>query len=160
MPDARSRFGGLLLNVGLAAAGVLALVLLYALATRAFTPGTGPVRQANPAGLVGDIVQVGIFNGCGEPGIAGSATAFLREHNYDVVESGNYSDFDQPHSLVIDRVGNREAALGIADALGIDAANVREEIDDSYFIDAAVVLGQDYRTLRPFENEPPDGPAR
>ena len=152
MSDARSRLGGLLLNGGLALGGVLALVLLYALATRAFTPAASPVRQANPAGLVGDIVQVEVLNGCGEPGLAGRATAYLREHNYDVVESGNYVDFDQPHSLVLDRVGNREAALGVAATLGIDEAYVREEVGDDYYLDASVVLGRDYRTLRAFED--------
>ncbi len=154
MPDARSRLGGLLLNVGLSLAGVLALVLLYAFATRAFTPTASPVRQANPAGLVGDIIQVEVLNGCGESGIAGRATQYLRANNYDVVGSGNYVDFDQPHSLVIDRVGNREAALGVAAILGVDAAYVREEISDDYYLDASVVLGRDYRTLRPFEAEP------
>ena len=160
MSDARSRLGGLLLNLGLVLAGVLALVLLYALATRAFTPASNPVRQANPAGLVGDIVQVEVLNGCGEAGIAGLATQYLRDNNFDVVGSGNYIDFEQPHSLVLDRVGNREAALGVAAILGIDEAYVREETGEDYYLDASVVLGQDYRTLRPFKDDFPDETTR
>ena len=160
MAEAPSRSGGFLLNIGLALAGVLALVLLYALATRAFTPSASPVREANPAGLVGDIIQVRVDNGCGEPGIASVATAHLREHHYDVVEVGNYTDFDQAHSLVLDRVGNREAALGVAAVLGIDEAYVREAIGDGYFVDVSVVLGRDYLALRPFQTRADDGASR
>lgn len=156
MPDARGRFGGFLLNVGLALGGVLALVLLYALATRAFAPSTSPVRTANPAALPGDIVQVEVLNGCGVSGIAGAATQYLRRHHFDVVGSGNYRDFEQERSLVIDRVGNREAALRVAAILGIDEAYVREEIGDDYYLDASVVLGRDYRSLRPFDDLPTD----
>lgn len=151
MPDARGRLGGFLLNAGLALGGVLALVLLYALATRAFSPAASPVRQANPAQLLGDIVQVEVLNGCGEPGLAGRVTRFLRDHNFDVVSSGNYVDFEQERSLVIDRVGNREAALSVAAILGIDEAYVREDIGPDPYHDASVVLGRDYRSLRPFE---------
>lgn len=155
MAEASSRVGGVMLNVGLAVAAVLALVLVYALATRFFVPDTSPVRTANPAGLRGDIVQVEVLNGCGVPGIAADVTRYLRDHHFDVVGSGNYVDFSQPHSLVIDRVGNREAALGVAAILGIDEAYVREEIDETYYIDAAVVIGRDYETLRPFKDGAP-----
>ncbi len=153
MSDARSRLGSFLLNVGLVAAGVLALVLVYALATRFFTPETSPIRAANPARLLGDIVQVEVLNGCGEPGVAGRVTQFLRRHDFDVVGSGNYADFEQPHSLVIDRVGNREAALGVAAILGIDEAYVREEPGEGYYLDASVVIGRDYRSLRAFDDD-------
>lgn len=156
MPDARSRVGGFLLNAGLALGGVAALVLLYALATRAFSPATSPIRPANPAGLPADIIQVEVLNGCGEPGLAGRVTHYLRRHHFDVVGSGNYVDFDQEHSLVIDRVGNREAALRVAAILGIAEAYVREEIGPDPYHDASVVLGRDYRSLRPFEDAAPD----
>jgi hypothetical protein len=160
MGKTEGRFGGVVLNVGLALAGVLALVLVYALATRFLVPEANPVRTANPAGLLGDIVQVEVLNGCGAPGVAADVTRFLRDHHFDVVDSGNYVDFAQPHSLVIDRVGNREAALGVAAILGIDEAYVREEIDEKYYIDAAVVIGRDYKSLRPFDDAPvaPDAP--
>ena len=151
MSEAGNRVGGVVLNVGLVVAGVLALVLVYAFATRFLTPEASPVRTSNPAGLLGDIVQVEVLNGCGVPGVAGEVTRFLRDHNFDVVGSGNYVDFAQPHSLVIDRVGNREAALSVAAILGIDEAYVREEAGPGYFVDASVVIGRDYEGLRPFD---------
>ena len=155
MGDARSRIGGWLLSLGLAVAGVLALVLLYSFATRFLAPDTSPVRTANPTGLLGDIVQVEVLNGCGEPGIAGRVTQFLRDHDFDVVNSGNYVDFEQAQSLVIDRVGNREAALRVAAILGIDEAYVREETGEGYYVDASVVLGRDYPSLRAFSEDAP-----
>jgi hypothetical protein len=150
MSEAGSRTGGVMLNVGLALAAVLVLVLAYALAARFVGPRPNPLRTANPAGLRGDIVQVEVLNGCGVPGLAGDLTRHLRDHGFDVVASGNYDDFDQPHSLVIDRVGNRAAALEVAEVLGIDEAYVREDIGEGYFLDASVVIGGDYETLRPF----------
>ncbi len=154
MSDARSRMGGVLLSLGLAVAGVLALVLLYSFATRFLAPDTSPVRTANPTGLLGDIVQVEVLNGCGEPGIAGRVTQFLRDHDFDVVSSGNYVDFEQAQSLVIDRVGNREAALRVAAILGIDEAYVREGTGEGYYVDASVVIGRDYPSLRAFDETP------
>lgn len=153
MSDTR-RPSGLLLNVGLAVAGVLVLVLLYAFATRTLSPDANQVRRAHAGGPPADIIQVEVLNGCGVSGIAGRATGFLRDHHVDVVGSGNYTDFEQEHSLVIDRVGNRAAALRVAAVLGIDDAYVRSEPDESYYLDASVVIGRDYETLRAFD-EPP-----
>ncbi len=153
MSEAR-RWSGFFLNVGLAVAGVLVLVLVYAFATRTFSPDTQPVRRANAGGQPADIIQVEVLNGCGASGVAGRATSFLRDHHIDVVGSGNYIDFEQEHSLVIDRVGNREAALRVASVLGIDDAYVRSEPGDGYYLDASVVIGRDYETLRAFEDLP------
>lgn len=153
MPEAR-RWSGFFLNVGLAVAGVLALVLLYAFAARTFSPDTRPILRANAEGQPADIIQVEVLNGCGASGVAGRATGFLRDHHVDVVGSGNYANFEQEHSLVIDRVGNRAAALRVAAILGIDDAHVRSEPGEGYYLDASVVLGRDYQTLRAFEDDP------
>ncbi len=152
MSDARPR--SLLLNVGLAVAGLLVLVLAYAFATSTLSPGASPVLRASAADPPADIIQVEVLNGCGASGVAGRATGFLRDHDVDVVGSGNYADFEQEHSLVIDRVGNRAAALRVAALLGIDEAYVRSEPGESYYLDASVVIGRDYETLRAFGDEP------
>lgn len=152
MSDARTAFWSrALYAAGLAGAGLAVLVLLYALVTRALFPTASPVRTANPAGLPGDIVQVEVLNGCGAAGVARETTLFLRRHHFDVLASGNYRTFSQEHSLVIDRVGNRAAALSVAAALGIDEAYVLEEIDSKLMVDVTVVIGHDYERLRPFE---------
>ncbi|MEM1043485.1 MAG: LytR C-terminal domain-containing protein [Bacteroidota bacterium] len=153
MSEAR-RLSSFLLNAGLAVAVVLVLVLLYAFAARALSPDAQPVRRASAGGQPADIIQVEVLNGCGATGIAGQATQFLRARDVDVVGSGNYADFGQEHSLVIDRVGNREAALRVAALLGIGDAHVRSEPGDGYYLDASVVLGRDYETLHAFADQP------
>ena len=52
-------------------------------------------------------------------------------------------------SLVIDRVGNTANAIKIADALGIDRKNIIEQINKNYFLDATIVIGNDFNTLKP-----------
>lgn len=149
--SARTAWSGVLLNIGLAVGGLLVLVLLWAFVTRALTPTATPERTANPAGLVGDIVQVEVRNGCGVPGLAADVTQYLRRHGFDVVASGNFTNFSQERSLVIDRVGNRDAALNVAAILGIAEEYVIEDVRDDYYLDASVVIGRDYLSLRPFE---------
>jgi hypothetical protein len=126
------------------------LVLLYGLGTRFLAPRVDPAREANPASFVGDILQVEVRNGCGVSGVAAVATRYLRRRGFDVVEVGDYTSFEEPISLVIDRVGDPEAARKIAYALGIDPAHIVEDVRLDYFLDATVVLGKDYASLKPF----------
>lgn len=95
------------------------------------------------------IIQVEVLNGCGIPGAADNITSFLRKNNFDVVQMGNYISFDIEKSLVIDRVGNTANAIKIADALGIDRKNIIEQINKNYFLDATIVIGNDFNTLKP-----------
>lgn len=140
-----------LMNALLALLGLGLLVLLYAFVVGSFWNGrVVPTREQNPAGLVGDILQVEVRNGCGAAGVAGQFTHFLRARGFDVVEVGNYSRFDVARSQVIDRVGDPVAARRVAEALGIDPAYVVEEVQGGYFLDATIVIGHDYATLAPF----------
>ena len=154
MPNlhAMSRTANVFLNVALFGAGLLVLVLLYGLATRTFTPRTAPVRDENPAALPGDVIQIEVRNGAGESGLAATLTRYLRRRGFDVVASGNWTAFDEPETLVIDRIGNPEAAARVANALGLDADRVRATPDTSLLLDASVVIGRDYHTLPPFQD--------
>ena len=147
---ASSPAAGALLNLALVVCGVLALALLYALANRFFAPRADAVREANPAQLQGDIIQVEVRNGCGDAGLAATATEYLRGQGFDVVESGNVLGFGVEATEVIDRIGDRAAALKVAASIGLPEDRVREERRD-FYLDASVVLGCDYATLRPFE---------
>ena len=156
-------WGNRLLNVALLALGVAVMALLYALVSQSF-PSDGPraaqppanessaagARPAPPGDIIDDIIQVGVRNGCGEPGLAGEARGYLVRSGFDVVEVGNHSSFDLDSSLVIDRVGNRAAARRVARALGIPERRVRQDISPAYHLDASVILGSDYPTLKPF----------
>ncbi len=150
MSKAQSGWTNALMNVALVALGLVVLVLLYALATRSFLPRTDPAREANPAGLVGDIIQIEVRNGCGEDGLAGEMTQFLREAGFDVVEMGDHTSFDEVHTRVIDRVGDPESAKKVALALGLTEDRVVQEIRPEYYLDASVIIGRDYVTLPPF----------
>lgn len=153
MGSSSSGKGALLLNVSLVVLGLATLILIYALAARFLFPRTDPMREANPAGLVGEYIQVEVRNGCGVSGLAGRMTKYLRRHGFDVVEVGDHTSFDEPYSYVVDRVGDLEAARKVALALGIPETRVRQEIRPEYFLDATIVIGKDYASLRPFRDE-------
>ena len=148
----RSRLSNAFLNLALAGAGLVALVLLYGFVARTFVPRTDPVRERNPARLLGDVVQVEVRNGIGQPGAAAVATRYLRRRGFDVVASGNANAFDYTETLVIDRIGNPQAALRVAHALGIPAEDVQTDLRDDLFLDVSVVIGGDYTSLPPFRD--------
>jgi len=150
-----SRFSNGLLNIALAVGGLGVLVLLYAFATRTLFPGPTPERpDADTSDLVGTIIQVEVRNGAGVDHLAERTTQYLRNQGFDVVDVGNHSSFDQKRSVVIDRDGNPEAARNVAEALGIPPERVRKDLKPQYYLDASVILGHDYKQLRPFQEAP------
>ena len=139
----------LILNLLLAAVAAFLLYQVYAISF----PSNGtadhnrlPVPGA--AGSAKSVIQIDVLNGCGVSGTGQKMTSFLRAAGYDVVDMGNYKTFDVRHSLVIDRSGNGEIAKKIASDLGIDPANVVQQISPEYFVTASVVLGRDFKNLR------------
>jgi hypothetical protein len=76
-------------------------------------------------------------------GLARVATNVLRDRGFDVVETGNAPRGTPPASIVLDRVGNLEAAREAAGALGI--ARVETRRDPGLLLDVTVVLGTDWK---------------
>lgn len=142
-----------LLNAGLAVVGLSVMVLLYGLVTRTLIPAPDPRRSSESTDLVGSIIQVEVRNGAGIDHLAAETTHYLRERGFDVVDVGNYASFQQEQSVVIDRVGDLEAARKVAEALGLPADRVRQDIRRQYYLDASVIIGHDYKQLRPFQND-------
>lgn len=132
--------------------GLVVAVLAYSLVTRVLAPRVDPVRESEAGQLVGEIIQVEVRNGCGISGLAGRTTRFLRDNGFDVVEVGDYESFDVDRSMVIDRVGDPASARKVAAVLGIPEDRVEQDIRPDYYLDASVVIGRDYETLRPFSN--------
>ena len=153
MASQRTGLGNILFNLMLVVLGLVVMVLLYAFVSRSFTSSPDSIRTDNPGDLVGDIIQVEVRNGCGVTGLAAEMTQFLRGEGFDVVEVGDYTSFNEPKTLVIDRVGNLEAARQVAASLGLPEDRVIQEIRQDYFLDASVVIGQDYATLPPFTGD-------
>ncbi len=97
------------------------------------------------------IIQVEIMNGCGVSGIADRFTDFLRNENFDVVNTGNYISFDVIETLVIERIGNMANAKKVAKALGVNERNIIQQLNDDYFLDVSIVIGKDYHELLPLK---------
>lgn len=154
MSQGSARWKNILLNVALLAGSAVFVGLIYAFIMSSLLPAEessstqyedAPARTAS-----GGIIQVAVRNGCGVEGVAGKTTRFLRRQGFDVVEVGNYRSFDQKHSVVIDRVGNEAAARKVAEALGIPLKRVSQEVRLDYYLDASIIIGHDYSSLKPF----------
>lgn len=143
-----------LLNTALVVVGLSVMVLLYALVSRTVLTGPSPERSTDSTELVGSIIQVEVRNGAGVDRLAARTTEYLRDRGFDVVDVGNHSSFDQKQSVVIDRVGDPEAARKVAEALGLSADRVQQEIRRQYYLDASIIIGHDYKQLRPFQSAP------
>lgn len=94
-------------------------------------------------------IQMDVLNGAGESKLAQRVTDYLRSRGFDVVEMGNVRE-ELERTLVIDRAGNLQAALQVAQALGIPDDHIIQKIDKNLYLDVSVFIGKDYRTLRPF----------
>jgi hypothetical protein len=137
-----------LLNTALGFLSVLLVVLLFALLTRFLYPRIQTDRSEQLSHLISEVIQIEVLNGCGVPGIATRFTNTLRINGFDVVDSGNFETFDVRETMVIDRSGNLEHARRIARALGISEKNIIREVSPNFFLDATVVIGADYETLK------------
>ncbi len=152
MPEPRRRSGSVLLNTLLLVLGLGVLLLGWGLVTR-FTASTttpGQTDEASPQ-AVPSVIQVEVRNGSGISGLAARTLTFLRNEGFDVVQVGDYSRRDVEHSMVYDRVGNHEAAVSVARALGIPESRVVQEVREDFYLDASVIIGLDYQQLRPFQ---------
>ncbi len=97
-------------------------------------------------------VQLDVLNGAGEPKLAQQFTDYLRERGFDVVEIGNYKSQDVNQTIVVDRTGNLKAAKQVAAVLGVPENRVLQKIDRSLYLDVSVIIGKDYRHLKPFKS--------
>lgn len=145
------RIGKIGLNVTLAGLGAVVVWLLYALLKGTVLPEVaGVIPEEAPDSLAGEIFQVDVRNGAGITGLAKDMRHYLISKGYDVVEVGNHTSFDEPETIVIDRVGNLEIAKRIATSLGLPEDRARQDIRQDYFLDASVIIGKDYAQFQPF----------
>jgi len=93
------------------------------------------------------IIQLEILNGCGVDGIADKFTDELRMKYFDVVHTGNYRSFNIDESIVISRTHDTENAKRIAEVLGIDETKIVMQANKDYFLDATLIIGNDYKQL-------------
>ena len=96
-------------------------------------------------------IQLDVLNGSGTPKLSQRFTDYLRSRGFDVVEMGNYRDSRVEMTRVIDRAGNLTAAQQVAEALGIPKERVTQQIDRTAYLDVSVIIGKDYRSLKPLQ---------
>lgn len=136
------------LNAIIGFLGLLLVLLLFGLFTRVIFPRIENQRAANDSELIGKVIQLEVLNGCGVAGLANDFTSTLRKNGFDVVETGNFKNFNMQHTVVIARNMNLQNAQRVADALGVNSENVFIEASKDYYLDATVVIGSDYKSLK------------
>jgi hypothetical protein len=90
-------------------------------------------------------VSLEVLNGAGDPGAAAAYSDRLRDMGFDVKTFGNARNFGQTRTEVIDRSRRDGAAQAIADSLG--GIPVRVELSPQLYLDATLVLGEDWRDV-------------
>lgn len=95
-------------------------------------------------------IQIDVQNGTVENGVALIFSDYLRKNGMDVVEMGNYKSNDMERTLIIDRIGDRNKAKRIALLLGLNERNIIQQINRSLILDVTVVIGKDFKELKPF----------
>ncbi len=114
-------------------------------------PVSASIDNAIAKSTAQEVIQVNILNTCGVPGLASKAKEYLRARGFDVVEIGN-SDEICPKSMIIDRLGDNKSALQVAYALGIKDSLVVASIDSNMFLRSTILIGSDFRELKPYRD--------
>lgn len=135
------------LNAAIGFLSLLLVLLVFGLFTRLVYPRIENQRAERDSKLIGKIIQLEVLNGCGVPGLANTFTSTLRKNGFDVVETGNFENFDMTETVVIARTNDAKNAQRVADALGIASENVFIEASEDFYLDATVVIGSDYKSL-------------
>lgn len=135
------------LNAAIGFLSLLLVLLVFGLFTRWIYPRIENQRSEADSQLIGKIIQLEVLNGCGVPGLANTFTSALRKSGFDVVETGNFKNFDMTETVVIARTPDKKNARRVADALGISPENVFIEASEDFYLDATVVIGSDYKSL-------------
>jgi len=140
------------MNAGIVLLSAVVILLGYSFFQRTSSPRPDPTRVFNPDGLLGDVIQVEVLNGCGIAGLASRVTHYLRSYRFDVVQYGNYAAQDVEKTRIIDRIGNLDAARQIAMALGVPASSVEQKVQKDLYLDVSVIIGRDYEHLTLFRS--------
>ena len=147
MGDSNERSNSLILNSIIGFLGLLLVVLLFALTTRIIYPRIESNRSSKNQALIGKVIQIEVLNGCGVSGLANQFTWKLRRNGFDVVETGNFKNFDMSKTYILARSLPTENAKRVARALGLSEDRVIQEVSSDYYLDATVVIGADYKNI-------------
>jgi len=136
------------LNAVIGFLGLLLCLLVFGLFSRLIYPRIQNQRAQEEPELIGTVIQLEVLNGCGVAGLADTFTSTLRNNGFDVVQSGNFDNFNMQHTTVISRTPGKDNARRVAEALGIDESRILVEASEDFYLDATIVIGSDYRSLK------------
>jgi len=114
------------------------------------TPAKSDTIKPEPLQPVTRRIQVEVLNGCGVRGLADKLTNYLRKNDIDVVSTGNYSNFDILTTKILDRSDHHQRSREIAKLLKLPVERILLRKDESLQLDATIVIGADYKSLKPF----------
>jgi hypothetical protein len=114
------------------------------------------IEEQKPFTPIQKRIQIEVLNGCGASGIAKKFSDYLKKHNYDVVNSGNYltngrDNFNVVQTKIIDQLKSPENiahANDLADILGIDQNLIESFENPSPIADLTVIIGKDYNQIK------------
>ena len=149
--DLKTSTQNLMLNVIIFVLFVVVIYLSYSIFIKLKLETTEKQVHNNNKEVPAEIIQLEVLNGCGVSGLAERFTDYLREQQFDVVNKGNYIQYDIIETMVIDRIGNIANAKKVALALGIDPENTFTQINEDYFLDVSIIIGADYYKLSPLK---------
>ena len=129
--------------------GFIVILLIYSFIDRIFIDP--PVNAETNRGGKTHTIQLDVLNGSGTPRLGQRFTDYLRARGFDVVEMGNYKETGVEFTRVIDRVGDLAAARQVAEALGVPKERVVQQIDKNAYLDVSVVIGKDFKSLKPLK---------
>ena len=150
MTKKASRSRNAAINLSILILCIIAVGLLASGILKGCSSPVNPERIVDSAGLVGEVIQLQVLNGCGEDGLASDMQDYLRARGFDVVATGNHVTFDVEQTKILDRIGSDHAALEVAKALGLGSDVVSSEPDPGLYVDASVIVGCDYQSIPPF----------
>jgi hypothetical protein len=131
---------------------VFGVLIIASNVYKSLAPPINPIiERSDDLVREGDQIQINLLNGCGDQGVARRTMNYLRSMGFDVVEIDNYSRFSVQRSFVIDRVGDSISTIKTAKAMGIDDSLRVVRIDSTMYVRCSVVLGKDYRNLKPYQ---------
>jgi hypothetical protein len=128
---------------------VVVIALVYSFVDRIFIDP--PVNAETNRGGKTHTIQLDVLNGSGTQRLGQRFTDYLRARGFDVVEMGNYKESGVEYTRVIDRAGDLAAAHQVAEALGVPKERVTQQIDKNSYLDVSVVIGKDFKSLKPLK---------
>lgn len=154
--DFKNSFVNYSLNIAIILLGILCAYLAFSLFSSSFSSkdntelNTTDTTKKNITKQPGQLIQLDVQNGTGINGVASVFSDYLRKFGFDIVEMGNYKSDDVSKTKVVSRKEDLTNAVKIANVLGVNKKYVIQQINPSLFLDATVVIGKDFKELKPY----------